>query len=296
MTETPVAKIKESLSEQAIELQMNDPDLSLEASISSSLDQANTSKDEGLGESQPKTWPYKFIPLTMSQNMRTHLVSKESAALMKEVPYKKLKQMTECFYSNAFQDDTLDKFLRSHTDPHGARFAKWIHQKLSGSNLWDKERKKRDKTPVTVAGGRQTVVNDRSSAHVAAWYSPKRPKEEVGRHFKLDECRVWMRLHFWALREVGLIESSPSFADFYVRFIGHFVSVYESQAPMFARDSLRWSENPDNIEKYLKNGRKMKDVLGLSLGQAIAQIPESESNDMVWPYNQTETYSRDEGW
>lgn len=40
MTETPVAKIKESLSEQAIELQMNDPDLSLEASISSSLDQA----------------------------------------------------------------------------------------------------------------------------------------------------------------------------------------------------------------------------------------------------------------
>jgi len=228
--------------------------------------------------------PFRFVPLTMGNNGRTHLVTKESASLINEVPLKKLKQMTGFFYENAFQDETLQKFLRSQDDPHGARFAKWIHQKLSGSNIWDKDRQKRDLSPVTVAGGRKTVVHDRSSAHVAAWYSPKRPKHEVGRHFQLDECRVWMRLHFWALRETGLMELSPSFADYYVRFIGHFVKIYESAAPMFARDSFRWSENPSNIENYLKNGRKMKDVLGISLRKAKSLIPENESKDLEWPY------------
>lgn len=47
------------------------------------------------------------------------------------------------FYEVAFEDATLDKFLRSHDDPHGDRFAKWIHQKLSGSNVWDKDRSQR---------------------------------------------------------------------------------------------------------------------------------------------------------
>jgi hypothetical protein len=78
------------------------------------------------------------------------------------------------------------------------------------------ERRTRDKTPVKVADGRTTVVHDRSSAHVAAWYSPKRPANEVGRHFTLDECRVWTRLHFWAMRESGVVEKSPSFADYYL--------------------------------------------------------------------------------
>ena len=33
----------------------------------------------------------------------------------------------------------------------------------------------------------------RSSAHFAAWHSPKREREKFGQHFKLDDCRVWMR-------------------------------------------------------------------------------------------------------
>merc|ERR1712083_109261 len=85
------------------------------------------------------------------------------------------------------------------------------------------------------------VVNDRSSAHFAAWNSLKRSREELGRHFNLEECRIWMRLHFWAMRESGLMELSPSFCDYYVRFIGHFVKVYERKAPQFAREALRWS-------------------------------------------------------
>lgn len=232
--------------------------------------------------------PFRFIPLRMGGNGGTHMHSTGSKALLEaEVTLADLEGMTELFYEKAFADATLDKFIRSHDDPHAARFAKWIHQKLTGSNIWDTDRRTRDLTPVQVAGRREIVVHDRSSAHVAAWYSPKRPPREVGRHFELDECRVWMRLHFWAMRESGIMEKSPSFADYYVRFIGHFVRVYEGSAPLFARDSLRWSKDPKKIEQYLKNGRKMKDVLGLSFGAALKQIPEDEAEDLEWPYYTT---------
>ena len=201
-----------------------------------------------------------------------------------------LQNMTELFYDNAFQDDTLDKFLRSKDDPHGLRFAKWIYQKLTGSYVWDDDRAQRrqEHNVITVANNHMMVVHDRSSAHVAAWHSPKRPKNEVGRHFKLDECRVWMRLHFWALRESGLIERSPAFANYYVRFIAHFVRVYENSAPIFARDSFRWSSSQKNIQRYIdQDGRKMKDVLGLGLNASLSQLPLEEVNDSEWPYNRT---------
>merc|ERR1712137_40477 len=229
-----------------------------------------------------------FVPLTMGGGGRTHKVSYGSASLMQEVSLDDLTKMTECFYNKAFQDKSIDKFIRSHNDPHGPRFAKWIHTKLSGSNVWDQDRADRSKEPVVVAGGHRHVVHDRSSAPVAAWYSPKRPKKEVGRHFKLDECRVWMRLHFWALRESGLMEKSPSFVDYYVRFIGHFVRVYESSAPTFARDSWRWSANKQNLIQYEKDGYEMKDVLGLTEEEAESQIPQDEAFDMEWPYNQVQ--------
>lgn len=228
--------------------------------------------------------PYHYVPLKMGGNGRTHTSTKASAALIHEIGgLPTLEQMTTHFYSNAFLDSTLDNFIRSHGDPHAERFARWIHQKLTGSSVWDEERASRSSRPVIVANGHTVVVHDRSSAHVAAWYSPKRPAEEVGRHFKLDECRVWMRLHFWAMRKV-LGDTSPSFTDYYIRFIGHFINVYENTAPTFARDSARWSANPKNIQEYIDNGRTMNDVLGLTLGQALSQIPVEEADDNVWPY------------
>ena len=84
------------------------------------------------------------------------------------------------------------------------------------------------------------------------------------------------------------MEKSPSFADYYVRFIGHFVRVYESTAPPFARDSLRWSADPKNIEEYIRNGREMKDVLGRGFYQSAHDLPEYELDDHEWPYNQEE--------
>jgi hypothetical protein len=233
--------------------------------------------------------PYQFIPLRMGGNGGTHKPSEGSKALINdEVSLEDLKKMTNAFYMLAFEDVTLDKLIRSHSDPHGDRFAKWIHQKLSGSNVWDKDRKQRDLTPVQVAGGRSAVVHDRTSAHSAAWYSPKRPSNEVGRHFKLDECRVWMRLHFLGMRQSGVVEKSPSFADYYVRFIGHFVAVYERSATLFARESFRWSANQSNIDRYIQNGRVMKDVLGKNYSQAIRDLPEEELYDDEWPYHQSQ--------
>ena len=277
----------ETMEEQIRNLRVSDADLQQEFQ-SAPTNNENDGGDENHRHYHAGPKPFRFIPLRMGGNGGTHLTSPECIAMMREeVSLADLKAMTTKFYENAFQDVTLDALIRSHDDPHGARFAKWIHQKLSGSNVWDKDRKSRDLTPVVVAGGRTAVVHDRSSAHAAAWYSPKRPRNEVGRHFKLDECRVWMRLHFWAVRESGMMEKSPTFADFYLRFIGHFVRVYEAAAPQFARDSFRWSANPKNIEQYIKNGRHMKDVLGLNFQQSINTIPESEFNDMEWPYNQT---------
>jgi hypothetical protein len=96
-----------------------------------------------------------------------------------------------------------------------------------------------------------------------------------------------MRLHFRGMRESGLMERSPSFCSYYVRFIGHFVAVYEQSAPMFARDSLRWSESAENIAAYEANGYKMLD-LDVSWSEAVRQIPSSESHDNEWPYHRSE--------
>jgi hypothetical protein len=260
-------------------LQQQPRDASAAAELKSS---SSTTKKSG------PSFPFTFVPLRMGGGGRTHMVSEGSRRLIEQqVGLADLKKMTELFYEKAFQDATLDLFIRSHDDPHGARFAKFIHQKLSGSTVWDKDRRTRNLEPVVVGGGHHHVVHDRSSAHVAAWYSAKRPKADQGRHFELDESRIWMRLHFWALRESGLMEKSPSFVDYYVRFIGHFVCVYEGSAPQFARESFRWSERQSNIDTYIRSGRRMNDVLGLSFKRARRQIPAWEATDTEWPYNET---------
>lgn len=280
---SPNNEIQQTLEEETQELQLNDPDLSEETNLEPWNAQPTAASCPFAESSSAGACPYRYVPLRMGGSGGTHMVSEGSRSVMQEVTLDDLMNMTERFYKKAFDDPTLDQFIRSHDDPHGSRFAKWIHQKLSGSAIWDQDRRQRSLEPVVLAGGGQHVVSDRSSAHVAAWYSPKRPTRDVGRHFKLDECRVWMRLHFWAMRESGIMEKSPTFADYYVRFIGHFVKVYESSAPMFARDSFRWSANPENIAKYQRDGR-MNDVIGVRLERAAGSLPASEAEDFSWPY------------
>lgn len=103
--------------------------------------------------------------------------------------------------------------------------------------------------------------------------------------FNIFHPQTWMRLHFWAMRESGLCDASPSFHEYYVKFIGHFVSVYERKAPPFTREADRWSANPDNIKKYYDDGKKMTDLIGLSHQQALKGLPNGEASSAGdWPY------------
>ena len=288
-TATATATATRTLDEEVRTFRETDEDLLSEhagthTTNSSNPNDTSNTRPSATNNSPNNTIDYHFVPLRMGGRGRTHVPTSESASLIDDIGgLPTLEKMTNSFYEKAFRDVTLDKFIRSRDDPHGSRFARWIHQKLTGSTVWDEERAARSNTPVEVANGHTIVVHDRTSAHVAAWHSSKRPSHEVGRHFKLDECRVWMRLHFWAMRECNL---DKSFVDYYIRFIGHFVSVYEGSAPAFARDSYRWSAYPKNIDKYVEAGYKMNDVLGLGLRKSLAQIPEEEANDDVWPYHQ----------
>lgn len=265
--------------QQEEQFRASDPDLIAESSLSTETQQPEEAEIEiatmNPHSEIPSDESYAFVPLNIKKN--AHKPSKGTRSIMNNISLQDLQKMTDLFYEKAFRDRTLDKFIRSHHDPHGARFAKWIHQKLSGSTVWDEDRAERRRN--------NEVVHDRTSAHVAAWNSPKRKASDSGRRFKLEDCRVWMRIHFWALRESGLMEASPAFVDYYVRLIGHFVRVYESTAPMFARDSFRWSASPENIRRYLRDNRQMKDVLGLDFNAALSQLPSFESNDVEWPYN-----------
>jgi len=224
------------------------------------------------------------VPLAMSGN--TYQTSSASAGLLKEVGGSAaIRRMTEGFYERVKVNGHLDVFLRSHADPHGERLANWIVEKMGGEgNVWSAERQTRSQEPVTLAGGQQIVVNDRSSAHYAAWNSPKRRPEDAGEHFKLPDARVWMRLMFWSAREQGLFAKSPAFESWYVRFIAHFVRVYERQAPPFARLEARWSADPKNTEAYLKAGNKMGPEVQAPEHAALQQLPASERGS-AWPYD-----------
>jgi len=230
------------------------------------------------------------IPLNVYSS-KHHASSETSALLVKMGGLEVLREFTNKFYEKVFADPHLSKFIRDQNEPHGERFATWIAEKFGIGTPWSEERQRRPQCPFHSHGRVFQTPHDRSSAHYAAWHSPHRESSKFGRHFKLDDCRVWMRLHFWAARETGLFDDAPEFMNYYVRFIGHFVSVYERTAPTFARESARWSANLENIERYIANGNRMDDVIDLLTNSAYAQLPQHEreySGSSVaapsWPY------------
>lgn len=172
---------------------------------------------------------------------------------------------TTRFYESAFADSHLDQFIRSHADPHGQRLAAWLVEHMSNGSVtpWSDERATRT-AEVTVQDGRggytRVTVHDRTSAHVAAWHSVKRAPEHVGRRFKLDDCRVWMRLFFWAARHEGVLDNEYQ-QHLLVQVITRFVGVYERSARDYVLESLLWSANPANTQAYIDGGRIMHDVL-----------------------------------
>jgi hypothetical protein len=71
-----------------------------------------------------------------------------------------------------------------------------------------------------------------------------------------------MRLMFWSARDVGL-DKHQTFFKWFTDFIGHFIGLYEHSSGAYVMDSAEWSENQANIAKYVKDGYKMVDVIGI---------------------------------
>ncbi|TRY68450.1 hypothetical protein TCAL_04686 [Tigriopus californicus] len=143
-----------------------------------------------------------------------------------------IHQMTTRFYTRAFQDHTLSPFMFEDDGAanHGQRLGDWIIEKMGGEG------------PVWSDSGRRDM---RQVSHFKAWNSKKRSPVVRGNHFKLTDCRVWMRLMFWAGREVGLDGNVP-FWEWYQEFIQHFIAIYERTAPPFTEDKV----NMDNPKGY----------------------------------------------
>lgn len=269
-----------------------DPDIVLESQVlenySNSTENVTPSSKKDI-----EVQPYRFIPLRLNGN--SFQGDHHTAQLLEEIGgVETLKRVTDVFYKKAFADPHLDQFILRHNDPHFERLGNWIAEKMDPSQkIWTAERRNRPVIPNKCAGG-QIVVHDRSSAHAAAWHCSKRKPEVQGDHFQLHDARVWMRLMFWSCKEVGVFELSPTFESWYVRFIAHFVRVYEREAPPFARESCRWSSSEENIAAYLAAGNSMgDDVLGhdghgVSTSEAKRQLPKEERNDPDFPYGRTE--------
>lgn len=141
------------------------------------------------------------------------------------------------------------KLKMDHNDPHGERLANWFIEKMGHGTPWSDELLQRPWEEVILAHGNTTVISDRTSAHYAAWHSPKRKDIDVGKRFKLKDCRIWMRLMFWSARDVGLFEY-PKFKNWFIRIVGYFIGIYEYTAPPYAKESAKWSLNLDNIREY----------------------------------------------
>ena len=182
-------------------------------------------------------------------SMGSYRTSGSTSALLKDMGGSdRIKIMCTRFYALCFKDATLSKFMFESDGAanHGKRLADWIVEKMGGEG-----------TP-WIDSGREGL---RQVSHSRAWHSQKRPQHERGRRFKLPDCRVWMRLMFLAGRQTGLNEHA-AFWTWYTRFIQHFVGVYEMTAPMYAEESAEWSENPENVRKYIEdNNWTMKEIL-----------------------------------
>jgi truncated hemoglobin YjbI len=240
---------------------------------------------------EPRSERMQFVPLNVIN--RSHKANRATKQLVRDIGgLPTLRRFTTIFYKKAFVDPHVDQFIRKHTDPHGERFACWIAEKFGDGTPWTDERRTRPQDLMKFGANVQEVAFDRSSAHFAAWHSPKREAHKWGQHFKPDDARVWMRLHFWAAREAGLFEPQhAAFMDYYIRFIGHFISIYSSKSPPFTRESARWSADPRNIDEYLASGNHMSDVIDMPVEKALAALPADERvytgsghPNPSWPY------------
>ena len=102
----------------------------------------------------------------------------------------------------------------------------------------------------------------REPMHREAWLSTARAPEKRGVPFKLDDCRVWIRLQFWAVHDCGL-GKHRAFMRWYAEFLGYFVQLYEVKAKDYVVEDSYWAAQPGVIDRYFKAGNKMEDIVGV---------------------------------
>ena len=163
-------------SSAALQRLREDPDIASEAA--------------GLSLDEDKT--LTTAPLRLNVRHGAHHHSSGTVALLAEAGgLPMLRRLTTAFYKKAIADPHLEQFIRDPHDPHGERMATWIAEKFGHGTPWSEERATRPRCPVALPHGvGSIVVHDRSSAHFAAWHSPKRGPTVFGDHFHLDDCRV----------------------------------------------------------------------------------------------------------
>jgi hypothetical protein len=189
----------------------------------------------------------------------THHPSPESALLLKDIGGPdKIREMCTRFYSHGFRDVNTKQFffLDDGAEAHGKRLADWIIEKMDKND------------PAWTRSGR---YGQRQPSHHAAWNSHKRSPENMGKHFDLKDTRIWMRLHFYACIETGLADHKPFFR-YYQQFIGHFVAVYERQAPRYVEESVKWAQNRQKFEQYCSRGFIMEDADSLGVGPRMLDL------------------------
>ncbi|KAH9070448.1 hypothetical protein Ae201684P_002806 [Aphanomyces euteiches] len=177
----------------------------------------------------------------------TFLGSTDTAALLRAIGGgDKIRECCTRFYARAFLDKQLQPFFfeEDGATRHGQRLADWIIEKMGGEG-----------TPWTDSGR----YGMRQPSHYKAWNSKKRDVAVRGDHFNLVDTRTWMRLHFWAARECEL-HNHKAFWAWYIRFLQHFVAIYERRAVPFAFHDANWAANTANIDAYLENDHKMIDL------------------------------------
>jgi len=160
----------------------------------------------------------------------------------------RIREFCTRFYAHAFLDLHIKPFffMDDGATSHAKRLADWVIEKMGGEGKpWSDS-------------GRYGI---RQETHARAWYSQKREPKKRGQRFKLDDSRIWMRLHFWAARQCGLSEHKV-FWEWYQNFIEEFIGVYESQAVYYVSQDASWSASEKNIKTYIDNGYKMSDVIG----------------------------------
>ena len=187
------------------------------------------------------------IPLKIENS--THKVSDATAQLLLDIGGgDRIREFCTRFYARAFVDKVLKPFffLDDGAPAHAKRLGDWIIEKMGGEGSpWSES-------------GRYGM---RQPSHYKAWNSDKRDPEVRGNHFSLTDTRVWIRLHFWAIRECGL-DKHEAFWEWYIQFIEHFIGIYERRAPLYVKRDSLWSANISNIDKYLKNDFVMLDIIG----------------------------------